>query len=101
MYYRHQVHGTRPNPKRGKHAVVEVTDLEGGETFKIETEHAVLNIPTEVSPATDLVYCFGACVCYRLQREEQGGGGGGGHGLRVRFSRCRTDLCRIMKEALR
>lgn len=46
------MHGTRPNPKRGKGAVVEVTDLESAEQFTIDTEHAVLNIPSEVSPAT-------------------------------------------------
>ena len=51
LYYKHQVYGTRPNPKRGKNAVVKVQDLESGKQFRINTEHAVLNVPTEVSYA--------------------------------------------------
>eukprot|EP00904_Undaria_pinnatifida_P010952 jgi/Undpi1/6988/HiC_scaffold_21.g09462.m1 len=47
LYYRHQVYGTRPNPKRGKHAVVRVQDLETMEKYKMDTEHAVLNVPHE------------------------------------------------------
>ena len=35
--------------------MVDVTDLESGEQFKIHTEHAVLNVPSEAS-ATVLVY---------------------------------------------
>ena len=35
--------------------MVDVTDLESGEQFKIQTEHAVLNVPSEAS-ATVLVY---------------------------------------------
>lgn len=54
LYYRHQVKGTRPSPRVGKHAIVDVTDLESGEQFSMETKHAVLNVPTEVSPSTVL-----------------------------------------------
>lgn len=48
--------GTRPNPNNAKHAVVAVTNLESGEEFKIVTEHAVLNVPTEVSSCAPLIF---------------------------------------------
>eukprot|EP00904_Undaria_pinnatifida_P005743 jgi/Undpi1/2299/HiC_scaffold_13.g05683.m1 len=47
LYFHHQVYGTRPNPKRGNHAVVRVQDLETLEQYKMDTEHAVLNVPHE------------------------------------------------------
>lgn len=58
LYFKHQVYGTRPNPKRGKNAVVRVQNLETGEKFKINTEHAVLNVPTEASHAAMHTGCF-------------------------------------------
>ena len=87
MYYRHQVHGTRPSPKRGKHAVLEVKDLEGGEEFTIDTEHAVLNIPTEASYYS-LVFGFRDGVCCRLE-------GAGGRG-RLKAEKYRQCDCRAV-----
>ena len=62
LYYKHQVYGTRPNPKRGKNAVVRVQDLESGEQFRLNTEHAVLNVPTEVSRYMCSWFCDGRVV---------------------------------------
>lgn len=64
LYFKHQVYGTRPNPKRGKNAVVRVQNLETGEKFRINTEHAVLNVPTEASHAAVLL---GVCATERFQ----------------------------------
>lgn len=63
LYYKHQVDGTRPNPNGEKAAVVTVKDLEIGEQFKINTEHAVLNVPTEASIAA-MVFLYQSVVLW-------------------------------------
>lgn len=73
MYFKHQVYGTRPNPKRGKNAVVRVQNLESGEKFKINTEHAVLNVPPEASHTVMLAGAFAT----GLDNIGQGGQGAG------------------------
>lgn len=52
MYLHHKVYATRPRVKRGCGAIVKVTDLNTGDKYKIKTEHAVLNIPSEVNDSS-------------------------------------------------
>lgn len=78
--------------------MVDVTDLESGEEFTIDTEHAVLNIPTEASPTSPSV-CFRDSVFYRL--------GGGGRRMIKAENDCECDsrsvisrLCLISRHDL-
>lgn len=48
VFYRHQVTATRPMVRKAGWASVKVADLETDEEFRITTEHAVLNIASEV-----------------------------------------------------
>lgn len=60
------MYDTRPNPKRGTHAVVRVQDLETLEQYQMDTEHAVLNVPTEVGAFTTLFSRRDVSKSYRV-----------------------------------